>query len=69
MEMIIKHFEDSDGFGKMQIKRKLKELADPSLTFLIEPTVKAKTRGRPSQKLDKSTLQVQLQKNQKGNEK
>ncbi|XP_024039451.1 uncharacterized protein LOC112098079 [Citrus clementina] len=55
MEMIIKRFEDSDGFGKMQIKRKLKELADPFLTFLIELPVKAKTRGRPSQKLDKST--------------
>ncbi|KAH9750386.1 protein FAR1-RELATED SEQUENCE [Citrus sinensis] len=55
MEMIIKSFEDSDGFGKMQIKRKLKELTDPSSTFLIEPTIKDKTRGRPSQKLDKST--------------
>lgn len=46
----------SDDFKKMQIKIKLKELADLSSIFLIEPTVKAKTWGQPSQKFDKSTL-------------
>lgn len=46
-----------DGFRKMQIKRNLKELADLSSNFLIEPTVKGKSWRQPSQKCDKSTLQ------------
>lgn len=41
---------------KWKRKRKLKELADQSSIFLIEPTVKAKNCGQPSQKFDKSTL-------------
>ena len=35
--------------------KKLKELANPASTYLIEPKAKARTRGQPSSKADNST--------------
>ena len=53
--MILKRFNGVDDCSKIQLLKKLKELADPALTFLVELEVKTKVRGRPSMKLDKST--------------
>ncbi|XP_052300876.1 PKS-NRPS hybrid synthetase cheA-like [Citrus sinensis] len=55
MEMILKRFNNNDYTGKLQILKKLKELANPASTYLIEPEAKARTRGRPSSKADNST--------------
>ncbi|KAK3223224.1 hypothetical protein Dsin_010249 [Dipteronia sinensis] len=55
IEMIMKRFEQMDDSGKLQLKKKLMELANPESTHLVEPIVKAKARGRPSRKLDTST--------------
>ena len=57
-DLIAKKFRTSDEAGKIQILKKLKELASPSSTSLIEPDVKSNTRGQSSakkKKLDRST--------------
>ena len=40
---------------KLQVLNKLKEIAKPETTSLIEPDVKTKVRGRPKLKLHNST--------------
>ena len=57
-ELIGKIFQDSDQLGKIQILKKLKEVENPSSTYLIEPDVKWNTRGQSTskkKKLDIST--------------
>ncbi|KAL9409227.1 hypothetical protein AB3S75_047588 [Citrus x aurantiifolia] len=55
MEMILQRFNNNDYTGKLKILKKLKELANPASTYLIEPEAKARARGRPSSKADNST--------------
>ncbi|XP_052289406.1 uncharacterized protein LOC127899726 [Citrus sinensis] len=55
MEMILKRFNNNDYTGKLQILKKLKELANPASTYLIEQEATTRTRGRPSSKVDNST--------------
>ena len=53
--MIEKRFDKIDDGSKLQLLKKLKELANPASTSLIEPEVKCNTRGRPPMKHDTST--------------
>ncbi|KAH6792406.1 hypothetical protein C2S52_002883 [Perilla frutescens var. hirtella] len=48
-------FQASDQPGKLALKRKLRELANPTTTFLAPPVEKSKTKGRPSLKESGST--------------
>ncbi|KAK3189170.1 hypothetical protein Dsin_028731 [Dipteronia sinensis] len=57
IHMIMKGFEQMNDYGKLQLKKKLMELANPESTHLVEPIVKANARGRPSRKLDTCTRQ------------
>ncbi|KAK3218775.1 hypothetical protein Dsin_012745 [Dipteronia sinensis] len=51
--MVMKRFEQMDDSGI--IKKEIDELANPKSAYLVEPIVKTKVRGRPTQKLDTST--------------
>ena len=53
-ELIAKKFQDNDQLGKIQILKKLKEVANPLSTNLLEPDVKLNTRGRSTSKKNKS---------------
>ena len=55
LDRISKRFEDYDDTMKIQLLKKLKELANPESSSLTEPEVKLKTRGRPKTKISTST--------------
>ena len=55
IELIVKRFKESDLSIKLQLLNKLRELAMPKSTPLIEPEMKTRTQGRPQLKVDTST--------------
>ncbi|XP_060960635.1 uncharacterized protein LOC133031210 [Cannabis sativa] len=55
IELFLRRFQEVDIPTKLHLQRKLRELAEPSTTFLVEPEVKMNTRGRPPSKFDHST--------------
>lgn len=55
IELIMKRFKENNKTTKLHILKKLKELANPETTSLLEPEVNQRTRGRPRMKIDKST--------------
>ncbi|XP_060969793.1 protein FAR1-RELATED SEQUENCE 6-like [Cannabis sativa] len=57
IELFLRRFQEVDIPTKLHLQRKLRELAEPSTTFLVEPEVKMNTRGRPPSKFDHSTRQ------------
>ena len=54
-ELIANRFNESSIEIQLDILKKLKEIANPGCTFLLDPEVKTRTRGRPSIKVDTST--------------
>ena len=55
IDLIVRRFMENSKNTKLQILKKLKELANPETTSLLEPEVNQRTRGRPRTKIDKST--------------
>eukprot|EP00268_Persea_americana_P017157 TRINITY_DN18212_c1_g1_i1.p1 TRINITY_DN18212_c1_g1~~TRINITY_DN18212_c1_g1_i1.p1 ORF type:complete len:121 (+),score=9.18 TRINITY_DN18212_c1_g1_i1:147-509(+) len=55
IELIVEQFRGYDSSKKLQVLNKLKEIAKPETTSLIESDVKTKVRGRPKLKLHNST--------------
>ncbi|XP_028122576.1 uncharacterized protein LOC114319718 [Camellia sinensis] len=55
LELFAKQFEEVDPDMKRFLLQKLRELAKPDCTFLIEPEVKSNPRGRPKLKIETST--------------
>ena len=58
LELIGNRFGDLDTSTKLQVLKKLREIACPQSTHLLEPEVKVKTRGRPKEKIDTSTRRL-----------
>ncbi|KAL7221792.1 hypothetical protein ACSBR1_023688 [Camellia fascicularis] len=55
LELFAKQFEEVDPDVKRFLLQKLKELAKPDCTFLIEPEVKSNPQGQPKLKIETST--------------
>uniref|UniRef100_A0A803PB10 OTU domain-containing protein n=1 Tax=Cannabis sativa TaxID=3483 RepID=A0A803PB10_CANSA len=55
IELFLRRFQEIDIPTKLHLQRKLRELAKPSTTFLVDPEVKMNTHGRPPSKFDHST--------------
>ncbi|XP_028112685.1 uncharacterized protein LOC114310790 [Camellia sinensis] len=55
LELFAKRFEEVDPDMKRFLLQKLRELAKPDCTFLIEPKVRSNPRGRPKLKIETST--------------
>ncbi|TXG64513.1 hypothetical protein EZV62_011507 [Acer yangbiense] len=54
-DLIVKRFHENGNEIRLEILKKLKEIANLGCTSLAEPRVKTKIRGRPSSKVDSST--------------
>ncbi|XP_052210141.1 uncharacterized protein LOC127813254 [Diospyros lotus] len=50
IDTIYKKFQLESEAGKLVLKQKLRELVDPATTSLMAPSVKVKTKGKPSSK-------------------
>ena len=55
IELIVEQFRGYDSSKKLKVLNKLREIARPETTSLIEPDVKTKVRSRPKLILDNST--------------
>ena len=55
IDLIMKRFKANLKSTKLQILQKLKELANPESTSLVEPMENHRPKGRPKIKIDKST--------------
>ena len=55
IDLIVEQFRGYDSRKKLQILDKLRELAKPETTSLIEPASKSQCKGRPNLKLHNST--------------
>jgi len=55
IDLIVKRFKENPKSTKLQILQKLKELAKPESTSLVEPEVNQRPKGRPKIKIDTST--------------